>query len=331
MSAKVPQTLFEVVAAKCKKEIIHDLLKQYRDAKILGPTKPEMIDTLRVASEEAVIPIQAIQQMVQECEENGDQHILLYKPKSNFRAQLSATLVGKALFPKGFAKRFPSYETIPNEFTWSDFRVAGEEWTAKFYGHQIRRKRNREDETETEFVVYFDKIEDRIVCSATWRAGILQLRIGRDGLESNAELLRRIDQVWSILADGIDRSWFVQWNLEASIRNMITSRAQNAEIYQISNLILIDSEHGISEFSTQTDDEDLFSESKRCAAIETLFDDAGCRQSVISFLPAGAGRVFGENPLRAIIGAKLENCVTIRSSTTRAGVAYVLDRLREFA
>lgn len=332
----LPQDIYSVIDNKCTQTLIRDLLRQYRETLgnlvRIGTTKPEMLDNLRNAVDQHQIPKHVIEQMIRDCEENGNQRIFLFNATKNKSTYSDAEAVASELFREDDLTSFPRYALKRNEFVWGDFRPEGRSWTGKIYGHQERLKEAKQEEKNGFVVKYYERREDRIVCVAEWSSPVLQMRISRDGLDSQSALNRRIGILWEMLSNVVEKGDFKVWDLTSVIRKMLQKAENNKDVYSLSDVRFQDSGLGAAEFNTHGTGEALSTVPERAKAIDSYLAGGGrVREVTVHWNPEAANGVFGDDPLRVIVGGKDPNCINIPAATTRRGVQYVINSLRKIA
>jgi hypothetical protein len=337
----IPTNLFETIDLKCTASQIHELLKRIKlqtgEARI-GATKEEMLKNLRDAVDRHMVPTEQLHALVRESEENGDQHILYFTPKSQSagRRSLSADEVGKALFGSRWESsgRFPSFKTEPRSYVWSDFRRnSGEQgWTAKLYGHEIRLRFSREKEERHVLTRYYEKLDDRVVCLARRvDQELLEVRIGRAGVESRKKVEQRANAVWEKLAPALQESDWQPWDLTKTFVKMLKTAKKNEDVYRISDANFRDSAQGVATFSTQTSEESLSESRERDSAVKLYLENGGvCRQIAVTFDADSASGIWGEEPLRVICGGFNSNEIVIPATVNAISIDYVTNQFRHF-
>lgn len=143
-NTETPQDVWEVLNVVCTLPQIHRLLRDkadlYKRGEIrIGSGKEEMISNLRTAVSSRKIEISDVHSLIRDAEENGNQHIFFYRPKSGKLAKKYSDpdAMATTLFGTKWQSRFPAFQLKKDSFIWADFRPNGtgsKGWTGKLYG-----------------------------------------------------------------------------------------------------------------------------------------------------------------------------------------------------
>lgn len=354
--SKIPATIFEALDASCTKEHIEVLLRSHKDAgieniRITGPTKDDVIRNVRDALDRGYIQEKAVLDLIRSHEEAGNQHIFLYAPNGTAeRTQLAdGAAIGNVLLGKRLHDgTLPNFQTIPNGYVWADFRSSpGGPWTAKIYGHVVRTKFVREEIRSSSVIRYYDRREKRVVCLARWNGRELELRVSSAGsggaLQSDRKtpaIDRRLDTMWSFLAAAGIKPLVTPVQLsKASIRVLKDtldeaaagiSRKDSQLLCHPCTVQFRDSQFGSAQFDSSEEEENLTRSEERTQAIHVYIDGghAQCRRLVLMWNANFAKGLWGEHPLRTVVGGRHLNEIAISSSVNEQTVAYVVDQLR---
>ena len=136
----------------CTTEQIQNLLRSRKDDKnvrVTAETKEELVNrNLKAAVESKAIEIKNVFDLIRSSEENGNQHIFYYKPKSRHIAEaLTFESIAQQLWKmnwKETLESFPAIKLKPNNFQYSDFRLHSKrdkDWILKIYGHLDSRSK----------------------------------------------------------------------------------------------------------------------------------------------------------------------------------------------
>jgi hypothetical protein len=226
---------------------IKDLLRRhkegYREVRVSG-NKDELIQHLKDAVSGGFIPSVEIARLVQESEENGDQHVFYYLPKDGavrLRCGDGST-VAKRLWGAGWEKlmSFPVFTRPDSACEWADFRVGlakkPHDWLGKLYGHERHLRLIGEKPTDTGgFIRHFEPEDEATVYVVRWSGpDLLEVRLPR--CDSKGTLLFRMNEVWSRLQPALDRDEFVPWNLKPARHRMLKERKERGALYQLGSL-----------------------------------------------------------------------------------------------
>jgi len=267
MSESKEPDIFELIGQLATAEQIKSLLREYKnefpeDVYVSG-SKTEIIRHLRVAVDRGRIPQNDVADLLQEAEENGDQHILYFKPKSNVVAKKcrDGEEIAKSLWGDEWRKmtKFPRYELVPKSFEWADFRIGlkkkPNDWIAKVYGQEVAFRFIRQETLEDGTLAkYYKTTETRAVCLARWNGpDLLEMRVER--CESKAQLLVRLNSLWTRLKPAIVQDDFIPWDFKAARKKLLEERSANKEIYHTGSIALTDSASGKAIFHPYTEEE----------------------------------------------------------------------------
>src|SRR5205085_9276660 len=113
--------------------------------RISAETKDDLVGrNLREAVEAKAINLEAVFDLIRSGEENGNQHIFCYKPKSlSIANALTFESIARQLWKKDWeqiVEGFPAIKLKPNDYQYSDFRphpTKQNDWILKIYGHTV--------------------------------------------------------------------------------------------------------------------------------------------------------------------------------------------------
>lgn len=370
-SNKVPQTLYEVLDAACSIKQIQSLLQLYKDRgaahiRIGGATKSDVVKNVKEAVAASAIPESAVFDLIRDHEESGNQHIFYYRPKN--AAAVAHVSDGKRIGQKLLGARLrdgslPNYQTTEGEYVWADFRTSevDAKWTAKIYGHQTRIQYRRQEKVKGGVIRYYDVQEKRVVCLAHWDGRFFELRIGRVGTGSSdedpgmilkgREIDRRMNTLQEFIAPAGLMSEVEPWDLSRAQRTMLVKVLEERDLqrdaeleegeeptkselsFVPSSVKFRDSGFGTAEFNAHDDGEDVVTVEERTEAIRGYLNgpNSNCRQLVVQWDPDSANGIWGEKPLRTIIGGGAGNEITIASVVNSRTVDYVTNQLYRFS
>jgi hypothetical protein len=337
----LPQDIYSVADLKCTDPTLKELLREYKEIHKqirIGSSKPETLANLREAIEGKLIPVERLQALIREGEENGDQHIFVYKPKASIKDQLRFDAVGAALGLNG--RPFPDYTLSGDDWTWADFRdqavQLGKGWTLKLYSQEtslvLKEKKEQAGPHIVRVLLKYEKVEDRRVYVACLdQYGVLELRVPRS--ESRKRVSADLATLWKKLQPALRSQDFVPWDVTDVAANMVMTDEEHADTFKVIDTSLWDSASGTAKFATSTEDEDIEDAVDRKRAVESILNGGGsARQIGVMFMSEGSGGALTESLWVLVGGAQDDypNELIIRSSTTRNGVDYVIGQLRSF-
>ncbi|MCA9112110.1 MAG: hypothetical protein KDA52_19305 [Planctomycetaceae bacterium] len=340
--SRVSTDLYELIEIHSTTEQIQNVLRDHKehspDIRISGARKEDVIDNLREAVKTNLIPIEALYELLCESEENGDQHIFFFTPKTKKLGQKYSDPddVANALWgdQREETQKFPRLGLKPDTHTWADFRrpKVGQYqsgWIGKIYGHEYYRQKRSEKITDNRITVVYDLLERRSVSIARWNeANILELRVPRVGATSRSKIESQLELLWSFLEPAFPQSDFQPLDLTDRFRLMLQEQNENREVYNLSDVHLTDSGSGVARISARSSGECLSDAPERLTAIDTYLSNGGlCRGLSIYWLPDSASKVFGDKPLRVVAAPQQPNEIIVPSITTRLGIDYVINQL----
>lgn len=337
------EVAFKILEEECPADQIKTLLREAKrldrdGVRVSAVSKALLLENLKKTVGRGV-PASKVFSLVQECEENGSQHIFYFRPRN---AQVAKThrepeLVAETLFGRNDVSslNFPVFTLEPGEYGWSDFRELGNHrWLAKQYGREeIRIREGEPERLGNRILVGYELKPRRTVLVALRHAdGLVELRVPR--IET-AELVASMrDRLMDSLKSVIDWSDHLPWDL-GPVRDRLTTEAgKNASRYSLGDISLGDSEGGKWTINPASEDEDLYAASTREKAVKSVLDNNGsCEVLVVHWKPDGAERI--PKGLRTVIGSNRAeasvNEIIVTRKTSSAAVAYVTDQLRHFA
>jgi len=348
---------FELLRQLASNEQMREILRRYKqdtdipEAKqqlLIGGNREDLLGRLEAAVYEDLIPEEEIDDLVRECEENGRQYILYFRPRTKEVAAIAGDGAGVAnsLFGKGWSSKmnFPRYfEDSKAHFeetqksVWADFRIRPsgkhQDWIAKLY---TREKSLRLEKSETKpdgrVVKTFEPIIERVVWVARWNPpDLLEVRISR--CESRTTLSLRVNSVWKHFSKLFDRETdFIEWDVRAIRKRMLAERQKHATIYVPGSVQLTDSQSGKVSVHPNTPEEGTDDAAERGVAIDAILSHGSsvCDHLVITFLAeTSEGQL--ERDIRITLGSKYDHEILVPSHATSTAIDYVTNKLRSFA
>src|SRR5260370_5266404 len=212
---------------------IRDLLRRHKEDHpkeiLVSGTKDDVVNHLERAVAEGIVKRTEVLDLLQEAEENGDQHIFYFVPKSAAVARRckNGQEVASLLWGDEWKEKmgFPRFTLVPSSHEWADFRVGlrrkPNDWIAKIYGHEVQRRLFKEETLVDDTLVrYYKKVEQRTVSLARWNEGngpsLLEIRVPR--CDSKATLLFRREAICTRLNPALTEDDCLPWCLRKAIR-----------------------------------------------------------------------------------------------------------------
>lgn len=345
------EDLYELVLDYCNLEPIKTLLREHKqdeglpevlrdDIRISGKNARSIVtENLKNAVTNGAIPESAVFHLLQEAEENGNQHIFFFRARNKAsRATLAnADAIRKALLGQNSqaSATIPSLTLLPMGFTWSDFRDYGKTgWIAKLYGHATKEEEadEKKDASERSRWVKFVQKDIRQVFLVRWRnqPGILELRVPA----GNAK--RGLDELKHELSQAVDVDTLcVPWELN-SVRRVVFQQRDavgNADLYECSNWQAIDAESYVLQGGphSQNPDQQVQAASATRQLIEAVAasDEHEKQKLVIHWKPTESNGL--KKSLRTILGtvANTHEMIVTAQASSRA-LDDVVDQLLRF-
>lgn len=347
------QDLFERVLDQVNVATVKSFLANAKEVKPgdFGTTgnAEELIGHLRNAVNERSVTRAQVFSLLQEGEENGNQTILYYSPKSDAVRDLCSdpVEVARRLFGGTETTNFPRLPRLREGWEIVDFRTpyAGNarDWLMKVYTFQeskIQRESLDAEEVRFalklkphEYAVLFERRVIESVCIARWNwhqeHPLLELRIEIAGRLPRFRM--DINALWTRLQPAVNQDDFNLWDLRKVLEKMLRVCTAHADVFQIGLVNLKDSGEGNVRYTPYTENEPIDTNQTRLTTIHQLLDDGGqCDRLVMNWMAAGSSGALESN-LRTYAGSRGSNELVVRAQTTERAVNYVTDRLRHFA
>jgi hypothetical protein len=303
---------------------------------------------LREAVEKRAIDIESVFNLIRDSEENGNQHIFYYKPKSRAIATaLSFENIAPQLFGSRWEKKleddFPQIKLKPNDFKTSDFRrlqKKPQDWILKIYGQTTIEKLTAEQELEGTTALWrkFNYEELRIVLMARWNSpDLLEVRVQRDSSRRRVEGWHNI--VWETLKPHIIRGQFDAWGLSNGMKNLMSKHAGNEKIYNFRDAKVIDTDIHVT-FQAYSDIGTLFEREATSDSLQGYLDAKSEWDGItVTWLPQTNNIPVKET--RTFLGVKQSmdmqkrvgsqsNEVIVQAHCSAEDLDYVTGQLRQF-
>jgi hypothetical protein len=328
-----------LVEQVCTKSAIQDLLRraQSDDASVrVSGNKGEVINThLKSAINSGAIEKSLVYNALCSAEENGNQHIFYYVPKTKgFHVKYSdATAIPLNLLGANWQSqyRFPRFELMPAGIVWSDFRTVktpdGQfNWILKLYAGNERRTFLEERAEGDNFIRIYTKTLSREVYLVKWHHfGLLEMRVPRQS--SQKAIMESLFGLWTMVEKAISSEDFETFDLTKASRELIDRHSSQNARYRLGDVYFMDDDTGSARFAPPSSEDDVMDHESREKAIK-YFET--CRELTVIWLPSSATDAI-EDELRTVIGKVRPNGILIASQATATAVDYVTYRLWELA
>ena len=332
----------QLIEEACTKEQISALLRRYRESdevKISSSTKKSLVEqNLRIALEATAIPMQEAFNLIRDSEENGGQHIWLFRPKLGLAKLFDADdVAGRLWGPKWqeTVSKYPSLELKPNSYVISDFRRISskpKDWLLKIYGHAtvVTATGNMDPRENGLFWREFRTVPIRSVIVIRWNSpDILEIRVQKDDASR-----RRVDSglkvAWNFLRPAFLPEQFRPWALTKTLTAMVKEYPKHNDLYDFRDAKVLTA-HGtmlqtyepVSDQGSLLEDKDITEELNR-----KLANGDQIRGLAVTWL---AEKTSLSSQLRVMVAAKNDNEVYIPSKCTPKDLDHVTDQLRRFS
>lgn len=332
--------ILELVRKHCKHDRIEDFLREAKkldpEIKSSGSSDEIVFQHLKEAIRGGAELADAAIDMLVDSEESGQQHIFLFKPRSEDvrRAASDAESVASRLFGPDWRAEsgFPLVLARPRGERWADFRIGptgekGSGWTAKLYSGKLRWESQGRTPTdaETEIEVWKQRL-GRDIKLVRWHAdGMLELRVPQEA--KRTELLEAAGSLWTAVERALSEADFEPFNLNPACMKLIERYQDFGELCRLGDARVQDEQRGSATFAPPTGRDHLMSNVTREQAIRLY---RLCNELVVTwFLSREAHGTQGE--LRTAIGKYGANNIHVRAKTTGKAVQHVTDQLRRLS
>lgn len=313
--------------------------KGHENVKITADNKKLVVyRNLRDAVESRAIDIEKVFDLIRDSEENGQQHIFYYKPKTRTIANaLTFDSIAKQLFGKDWETKlqnFPAIKQRPNTYQRSDFRKLLKkptDWILKVYGHTVvtRFTGKTEERQANHFWREYVAEDLRIVLMARWNApDLLEIRVQRN--ESRRRVEEWHNKMWEMLGPAVVRRQFDPWELSKGIANLISEQRNNKDIYSFRDASVIDKSGVHATFQMYEDQGgDLFASIETRDSIEGyLSAKSDFKGLTVTWEKQKSGTP--QKDLRVFLAARERHETVAGAHSSREDLDYVTNQLRRF-
>jgi len=347
------KNIYDLLGELCNLDRIKQIIRDSKDDAppqvkkelVIGKTMPDVLKNLKSAVTNKLIDEKVVFGVLREAEENGNQHIFYFTPRTKAvqKKVQDGSRIAEILWGKKWQSTmgFPAVHLVPEESRWADFRPAGvngkpADWLGKIYRLELHERYDKETDRGATYVTKrFEIVPERNVFVVRWnQPDLLEIRIHRAENTSRKALATRLKSIWEMLAEAFSVDEFVEVPIKETVRKMLTkfSDAPNSGLpFAPGNVALRCTDGGgVSLTSPDTEQGDLFSAIERGDAMRgALKRNATCQQSSIKWRKSAADELLDED-LRMVLGGHLTNEVIIASRISSKAIDYVTDQLRRF-
>ncbi len=326
----------------CTAQQIQDLLrtrKGQENVRITAENKDELVDrNLRQAVESGAIEIEKVFDLIRSSEENGNQHIFYYKPKSRAIADaLTFESIAKQLWRANWKEtvdNFPAIRLKPNDYQYSDFRqhaTKPKDWILKIYGHTVLTRFTGKIEHRGDNIFWKEYVEEplRIVLLARWNSvGLLEVRVQRN--ESRRRINEWQTRVWDMLKPALVRAQFDPWLLSKSMAQLIEKQVENNKVYSFRDASVVDTAAGVHvSFEAVLDDGNLFASLETRDSLQKYLNaKSDCNGLTVTWMKQSNGKPQRE--MRTLLAARERHEMIALAHCSGEDLDYVTDQLRRF-
>jgi hypothetical protein len=337
LSGRRLERLLALVEQECTTEAVQDILREAKASnkgvRVTEKNKALIISkNLRAALDSNAISPEAVYNVLRRSEENGGQHIFLYRVKpAQLASYQNGDRIAVGMFGRDWKKsqNFPQFHLEPAGAVWADFRSESADgnrisWVAKMYsGVESRKFIEERSEGETRVIRVYEKELSREVYLVRFHPwGLLELRVPQTS--SLAEVREFLSQLWQAISGAVDPRHFDPWTLHDVCYSLIEMGSIAGKI-RIGNARMIDGQEGNAEFNPPSSEEDLFSDAARRRAVK-LYEE--CREVVAYWL-----KLPDKTPeeLRTVVCKCEPHSILIAAKAPPEAVDYVIYRLKDIA
>lgn len=303
-----------------------------------------MVDrNVRAALDSNAIKLEEVFDLIRSSEENGNQHIFYYKPKTRRLAEaLNYEEIARRLWGERWEKavgEFPAIRLKPNDYRYSDFRKKAKrpddknpkDWVLKVYGHSLVTRFTGNIEQRGQNTFWREYIEEplRIVLLARWNyLDLLELRVQRN--ESRKRVDSWHNKLWEMLKPALVRSQFDEWSLDKSMGKLIREQQRNDDIYNFRDASIVDQTGVHATFQTESDEGDLFASIETRESIKSFLDaKSECDGLTVTWLKKTNGIPIKD--MRTLLGANEPHEMVALAHCSSGELDYVTNQLRRFS
>jgi hypothetical protein len=332
----------ELIEHSCTKEQISILLRRYRESdkvKVTSETKESLVmENLRAALESNAIPMHDAFDLIRDSEENGAQHIWLFRPKPGLAKLFDADDVANRLWGSKWREavaKFPSLELKPDSYVISDFRRLSskpKDWFLKIYGHAtiITATGNLDSRENGLFWKEYKSVPVRSVIVVRWNSpDMLEIRVQKDDA-SRRRVDRGLSTAWNFLRPAFLQEQFRPWALTKTLTTMVKEYPKHNKLYDFRDAkvlaaqgTMLQTYEPVSDQGSLLADKDITEELNR-----KLANGDQIKGLAVTWL---AEKTSLSTILKVMVAAKADNEVYVPSKCSPKDLDHVTDQLRRFS
>lgn len=342
--------VYDLLPSLCTVAQVQDLLREYKEALpksekkriLISGNEGAVIDQLRRAVKEKLIPPQKVFDLLQRSEENGNQHIFYFKARNKTVSDAirKGEDVAVGIFGEEWADTngFPKVDLVPELTTWADFRTdlkigKPRDWLGKLYRMERHERFVKVDKTKGDFIHKIFKIElERNIIIIRWNdPDVLEIRLDRSENKSSKAMLARISEVWKLCEGPLKESDFVPWNVSRIATKLLANCAEHPKkefAFVPGDISLSNPDGGGADMFAPQDGANLFTADERREMVKRFVaSNAVCRQSTMTWTADKSNGQLEED-LVVFVGGLRPNEVVFRRRTASKEIDYVTNQFR---
>jgi hypothetical protein len=332
--------LLGLIEDLCTTEQIKEILDPARGVKgvrITASTKHALVqENLRGALAREALGLDSLHRLLNESEENGNQHIFYYKLSARDSELLVFESVSRLLgYSESNLAQFPKLELIPNGFVIADVRLWGskkpKDWVVKVYGDETRDFFTGRiiQEEDGKYLKEFGRKRFRHVLMLRWNSSdLLEVRVPRD--TSRIRVREWLNKAWEIARPAFQKSSFRDWDLSKARANLIAYQERDHHLYHLNDTQVEGDHHERITFESYDPQGDLFAGQATKEAVKSLLDaDGKCTRLNVTWLATRGAPI--QEDLRAYVGAESVNEVIVPAHCDSRAIEYVTEQLRKYS
>jgi hypothetical protein len=324
-------------------------------------TKAEMVQQLSKCYLMKLVTLEEIEELIQENEENGAQHIFYYKPASKAAAGRLAqgNRIAESIFGEGFTRkkqRFPRLLTVPDgQSEWIDFRVGyipnkPKDWLAKIYVRATGQEPLSQEEFESVLSTNGMKLADfpkgfvfggnrqisrGVAVVVRWNdPDLLEFRVSQEWAEDRKDIESRLAIVMQKFEKVIPSKDLIPWNLSRVRPAMASADNKGNEVFRVYRASLRTKMGATTTIIAGSLEEGIENDDDINGSMERQYRGGATSGAfTVRFLANGSQNSLVED-LSVVLGAfqnepgRKTHEIMIRASATPQAVDYVTEQLR---
>jgi len=355
--AKVFSGPYEILDQQCNGTQISNLLRKFKgvskdheaEIRVTADSKSDLVKHVRRVVSKELVPFDELTELIRRCEENGKQHIFLFKPARNSGLMADPVSIASLLFPEmNIEEELPSFERPKNAYKLVDFRTGfnnkKKDWILKAYGHhEVMSYVGKEEKTTANTVEVtrtYSKVDYSPVLIGRFNSPkLFELRIDSTGSSDGKNVLSdRSRAFWALCTGVLSQGDFEVFSLKSAITTMLADLGNKNRMYAFGDCQLKNSDGGIVKFHPDDDEESrktLEMDDGRKEAIDALLSNSASGEYAVVYWKVGEifPKLYSDKKatLRTVVTGKQTNELVVSSKVDGKVLDYVTSELRKFA